>query len=467
MTLALATCSFVSSLADITLPGDVLLKFQEFEAKWGKSYTVDERQSRVAIFADNLRRIEHLRGRERGSATYSHLGRFADLAPEEFAASHGLEVGMRCQFPELAGLNASVGADTDFDWVAEGAVTPVKDQGHCGSCWAFGTTAVVEGAVFLGTGQLLSLSEQYLQDCDKSRVCQGCVCGGLAERSLQWLSKGNGMPRMQDYPWVEDDQKCRKNVPTVANIADFNVVPYTSADAVKSALRQYGPMTFSIDTHWDAFQHYESGIVDPGAAGCWSTANHQMTLVGYGIEDGLAYWKVRNSYSTAFGEDGYIRWVQSDICGMGGCMVAALGGSLGPQPAPTPPSPLPTPVPQPMPQPTPVPQPPVPAPIPVPAPTPAPSPSSHYGKPGSCAADENCAMVSGSAVCTVVGCSGDASCPQDVPLGAAAKPGCVDSLCKLVCANDNDCQDGAFCAQNGPERFCAYKGVCQTATGVV
>jgi len=330
----------LACVAADSLPADVLSKFEEFEARWAKAYLPDERVHRAEIFAANLLSIERLRSREKGTATYSHLSRFADLTPEEFAGSHGLgaEAGLPCQWPQMQSLNVSTSnmGDDDFDWVKQGAVTPVKDQGHCGSCWAHGATAVVEGAVFLGADQLVPLSEQYLQDCDEERVCSGCQCGGLPERALQWLSKGNGMPRLKDYPYIEDDQQCQKDVPTVAYIEDFRVVSGngpTSDGAdfvgkVKSALQQYGPLAFSIDTHWDAFQFYESGIASPASGDCQGPGNHVMTLVGYGVEDGQAYWKVKNSYGTSFGEAGYIRWTQDDICGMGGCMLGAVGGSL-------------------------------------------------------------------------------------------------------------------------------------------
>lgn len=325
-------CGLGSAVATWALPADVLSKFQEFEARWGKTYAADERERRAEIFASNLQLIEQLRRQEQGTATYSHLGRFADLTLDEFAVSHGLEAGTPCQFPQAPRLNVSFSATDaeDFDWVARGAVTPVKDQGHCNNCWAHGATAVVEGAVFLGTGQLLQLSEQYLQDCDEERVCSGCDCGGLAERALQWLAKGNGMPRLQDYPYIEAAQQCQKSVATVANIADFHVVDTSLGfvDTVKAALQQYGPLSFSIDPHWPAFQFYESGVVSPGAGECQGPGGHTMTLVGYGVDDGQAYWKVKNSYSTAWGEEGHIRWVQGDICGMGGCMLAAVGGSL-------------------------------------------------------------------------------------------------------------------------------------------
>lgn len=474
--------------ADSPIPADVLSKFQAFEARWGKAYSPDERGRRAAIFAANLRAIERLRRREKGTATYSYLGRFADLTPEEFAASHGLEAGTPCQFPEAPRLNVSLGAtadDEDFDWVKRGAVTAVKDQGICGSCWAHGATAVVEGAVFLGTDQLVPLSEQYLQDCDEERSCSGCQCGGLPERALQWLSKGNSMPRLQDYPYVEADEKCRKDVPTVASIADFRVVkgsPGGFVDAAKAALRQYGPLSFSMDTRWPGYQFYESGIAVPEAGDCQGFGNHVMTLVGYGVEGGQAYWKIKNSYSTSFGEQGYFRLAQAEICGMSGCMLGAVGGSLGPVPGPSPaptppPAPSPTPVPPPPtpvpPPPTPVPTPPVPTPSPEPTPSPpppspAPTPSaSHYGRPGSCVADEVCSMLPGSAVCTVVGCHGDSSCPADVPEGATATPTCMDSLCRLTCAKDSDCQQGAFCAKNNNERFCAYHAGCGSQTQVV
>jgi len=235
---------------------------------------------------------------------------------------------------------------------------------------------------------------------------------------------------------------------------------------VKEALRKYGPITFSVSTKF--LQFYESGIIDQFGDCDDFMANHQMTLVGYGVEDGVSYWKVKNSYGTSFGEEGYVRWVQENRCAMGGCMVAALGGGLSPEPSPTPAPPGPSPVPTPPPTPSPAPSPPPPPPTP-PIPTPSPTPEGgHYGRPGNCAADENCLMApGGAAVCTVSPCHGDGSCPTDVPAEATATPKCQDSWCMLKCKDDSECQADAFCAQNGPERFCAYHASCPTESTLV
>ena len=248
-----------------------------------------------------------------------------------------------CQFTKAAGSTvpqlAPVAAALPggLDYVAKGATVPVKNQGKCGSCWAHGTTAVVESRMKLTTGSVTSLSTQYLMDCDGARVCPGC-CGGLAERTLQWLAgdagpgfphEGTGIPSEADYPYTSasgvDPTKghCKRGVAPVAGsaITSFGVVKPATDASVTSAVTQYGVIAVSMDAN--ALQFYTGGVIT-SAANC-SNSDHVVAIVGYGTTaGGVDYYKVRNSYGTQFGEDGYFRISKAagNGCGFYGCVIA-------------------------------------------------------------------------------------------------------------------------------------------------
>jgi len=205
-----------------------------------------------------------------------------------------------------------------------GATVAVKDQGKCSSCWAHATTAVVEGRLKLDTGNTTSLSVQYIMDCDEERVCDGC-CGGLTERALTWLANNSrGIASTRQYPYISASGtdpsagKCNRTVPPVAWLSGFGVIQGDS-QSMLSASTEYGVLGVAMDS--TPLQMYKSGIItNPN---CGDLANHAVAIVGYGADNGVEYWKVRNSYGTQFGEDGYFRiqrltGVEGAPCGMSG-----------------------------------------------------------------------------------------------------------------------------------------------------
>jgi len=181
--------------------------FGEFVSAFEKKYeSEEERLKRFAIFESNLAAMSGLQAAD-PEATYTHLTPFADQTPEEYSARNTLKASKKVDAPVVELLDTS-NLPTSFDWREKGAVTPVKNQEQCGSCWAFATVAQLEGANFLATGKLVSLSEQQLVDCDKKTGNEGCS-GGLPSDAYEDMMKNSfGLEGESDYPYEARDEKC-------------------------------------------------------------------------------------------------------------------------------------------------------------------------------------------------------------------------------------------------------------------
>jgi C1A family cysteine protease len=203
------------------------------------------------------------------------------------------------------------------DWVAEGKVTPVKNQGMCGSCWSFSTTGSVEGALAIATGKLTSLSEEDLVQCNNV-TDSGCN-GGLMDNAFKWIEK-NGIASESSYPYSSGTGItgiCTASKAT-AKITGFTDVASNDEDALKSAVAK-GPVSIAIEADKGAFQHYKSGVLN--SPFCGKQLDHGVLIVGYGEYDGLfgkqQYWKVKNSWGPSWGESGYIRMhMGNNMCGL-------------------------------------------------------------------------------------------------------------------------------------------------------
>ena len=222
------------------------------------------------------------------------------------------------RFPEAKNADSS-----SFDWVSKGAVTPVKDQGQCGSCWAFGTTGDIEGVTFLKTGKLVSLSEQELVSCDKGEN-EGCN-GGLQEDAFDYVKK-NGITTEKDYPYRSGGGstgscKSTKTKNDLTYIKGWTQVSKTKKgeSAIKTALPKVGPITIGIDA--TPMQDYIGGVDSPQCnVDCGCTSNdldHAVLMVGYGEKGSQSYWKIKNSWASDWGEDGYYRIEYGkNLCGL-------------------------------------------------------------------------------------------------------------------------------------------------------
>ena len=277
-------------------------EFENWKVVHGKSYDTDvEHRYRFAIFSQNYINIQ-MRNKQNRSVILG-INRFADLTNDEFKANHLSKYMPKPYIKNLRPVSPSVeDLPTEVDWVAKGAVTPVKNQGQCGSCWAFSTTGSVEGAWFLKTGELVSLSEQQLVDCSTAEGNQGCN-GGMMDYGFQYIIKNGGICGESAYPYTAQDGTCG-NCTVVAKISSYKDVTPNSDAALMAAVAEQ-PVSVAVEADGMDWQFYSGGVVTDS---CGTNLDHGVLVVGYGTDSAAGdYWKVKNSWGPDWGESGYIR----------------------------------------------------------------------------------------------------------------------------------------------------------------
>jgi len=285
--------------------------FTRWVAENDKSYDHSDFFNRYSTFKSNVDLINNHNALNK-SYTLA-VNKFADLNTAEFGklmCGYKPEIRGTARYPsEITGV---VGASVD--WVAKGAVTPIKDQGQCGSCWAFSATGGIEGAVVVSGGKLIDISEQQLVDCSGSTGNQGCN-GGLMDYAFQYVINNGGIASTASYPYRGRDMTCQKQ-PSVSKISGFKDIAVGDEDALLVAVTQQ-PVSIAIEADQSCFQFYHAGVLDDPS--CGTDLDHGVTAVGFDTDPatGKDYWRVKNSWGTQWGDNGYIKFVRGkNQCGL-------------------------------------------------------------------------------------------------------------------------------------------------------
>ncbi|XP_065277967.1 uncharacterized protein LOC135893925 [Emys orbicularis] len=294
--------------------------FHHYRREYRKQYGSEkELERRAQTFIHNMR---YVHSKNRANLPYRlALNHLADRTPEEMAVLRGR---LQDQSPDngqpfpLAPY-AGIILPESLDWRLYGAVTPVKDQALCGSCWSFAATGGLEGALFLKTGGLTPLSQQALIDCSWGFGNHGCD-GGLPWRAFKWVKKHGGIPSAEAYgPYRGQNGYCHYNsTELLANITGYVNVPAGDVTALRAAVFKNGPVAVSVDASLKSFIFYSNGIYyDPQCGNTSRSLNHAVLAVGYGVLQEESYWLIKNSWSTFWGNDGYILLsMQDNNCGV-------------------------------------------------------------------------------------------------------------------------------------------------------
>jgi len=285
------------------------IEWQHFKVKHNKDYPNRVEPWRKKIFLQNSHMIaRHNLLHAKGEVSY-HLGmnEFGDLLHHEFVSvMNGLLRTNRTRLGSAWIDPENIEVPKSIDWREKGAVTPIKNQGHCGSCWSFSATGALEGQLYRKTGELVSLSEQNLMDCSESQGNHGCG-GGLMDNAFQYVKDNDGIDSEESYPYETKVGECRYSRSNrAATDTGFVDIPSGNEKALVKALATVGPVSVAIDASHDSFQFYKGGVYNP--PDCDShQLDHGVLAVGYATtDDGQDYYIVKNSWGTGWGMDGYL-----------------------------------------------------------------------------------------------------------------------------------------------------------------
>jgi len=288
--------------------------------KFGKEYSEGEYEMRYKNFLASLQRVDAKNNNPRATATYA-INKFSDMSPEEFRTT----ILMKNPLPRSGSRpttkptreESPPSLPATFDWRDNGAVTPVKDQQQCGSCWAFSVTENVESVWILAgkaTNSTLALSPQQIVDCDTNDL--GCE-GGDPPTAYEYLISAGGLEDNADYPYTATDGACQFNAKDIqAKISSWNyATEFWLESTMQTNLVNWAPLSVCLDA--SQWQDYSSGVLSWEECGWVPQLDHCVQLIGYNDTASDAYWIVRNSWGLGWGIDGYI-WIEKgyDACGI-------------------------------------------------------------------------------------------------------------------------------------------------------
>ena len=307
-------------------------EFTNFQERFSKHYsTIQELETRFSVFRNNFVSILAHNADFNQNFTMG-VNQFTDLTPEEFkdqyiggfksAGDLKSEVG---SYGCKSFSSSASGSPVSMDWRAKGVVNPVRDQGQCGSCWAFATTANAESVWAISSGELLDLSEEFLVDCASGVGYFNMGCnGGQPDSAFKYMIN-NGQCSESSYPYKAGVTKtagtCQTCADSTINFSIcYDVTPKDQISLMAAVSKQ--PVAIAIEADTRYFQSYSGGILD--SADCGTSLDHAVEIVGYGSENGQDYWNVRNSWADSWGEQGYVRIKKtSSVNDIGICGLAA------------------------------------------------------------------------------------------------------------------------------------------------
>ena len=297
LALLLAIISTAAVLFGHTQTQPELTEFQSWKTKFGVSYdSMFEDAYREKIFLENLAKMKLHNSNEH--RTYDMgINQFSALTDEEFVQTYLGTIVPAENIVESDSDDVFVG---DVDWVAQGAVTPVKNQGQCGSCWAFSTTGGLEGLSKIGYGSLQSFSESQLVDCSGSYGNMACN-GGLMTSAFKYV-RDKGIVHEDEYPYKPVKQACQKDS------GDFKISGYTEVKNCNDLANALTKMPISVAVDATNWSRYGGGVFN----NCSTRLNHGVLLIG----SSDAAWTVKNSWASSWGENGFIRLSRGNTCGI-------------------------------------------------------------------------------------------------------------------------------------------------------
>ncbi|KAI4377479.1 hypothetical protein MLD38_015094 [Melastoma candidum] len=308
-----------SKLLDVLGNTRHALSFARFAHRYGKRYeSAQEIELRFAIYRQNLKLIRETN--RRGLPYTLGVNKFTDWSWEEFRR-HRLGSAQNCS-ATLKGSHKFTHAHHPEikDWRENGIVSPVKDQGHCGSCWTFSTTGALEAAYHQAFGKEILLSEQQLVDCAGAFNNFGCN-GGLPSQAFEYIKYNGGLDTEEAYPYTAKDGSCKFSTENVGvQVVDSVNITLGAEDELKDAVAMVRPVSVAFEVV-NGFRFYKSGVYTSDT--CGSTpmdVNHAVLAVGYGIEDGVPYWLIKNSWGESWGDYGYFKMeLGKNMCGVATC----------------------------------------------------------------------------------------------------------------------------------------------------
>ncbi|MED6164276.1 hypothetical protein PIB30_088140 [Stylosanthes scabra] len=295
------------------------LSFARFAVRHGKRYeSSEELKMRFEVFSENKRLIRSI-NRKRLSYTLA-VNHFADWTWEEFKR-HRLGAAQNCS-ATLKGNHklTDVVLPDKKDWREKGIVSAVKDQGSCGSCWTFSTTGALEAAYAQAFGKNISLSEQQLVDCAGAFNNFGCN-GGLPSQAFEYIKYNGGLDSEAAYPYTAKNGVCKFNAENVAvQVLDSVNITLAAEDELKHAVAFVRPVSVAFQVV-DGFRFYKDGVYTSNTCGSTSQdVNHAVLAVGYGVENGVPYWLIKNSWGNSWGDNGYFKMeLGKNMCGVATC----------------------------------------------------------------------------------------------------------------------------------------------------